>query len=165
MFIYWAFQDVPAGTAQVVLSTVPLMTLFLAAAHRIEPLSVRGLVGALLAGGGIVVIFIEQADLDVLPAAILALLVGAAATVLAKRFPPGDPLPANAVALLCGTALLGALTLLTGEPRSLPTEPRRGSPSPISPSAARSSCSGSPCTSSPGGVRRRRRTRSCSCRW
>jgi len=124
MFAYWALQTAPAGTAQTVLAVVPLFTLFLAVGHRVERFRAQALLGALLAAGGIVLVFGGQADLDVPLSALVAILLAAAcfgeAGVVAKRFPPGDPIAANAVAMLCGAAILGVLTLVTGEPVAAP---------------------------------------------
>jgi len=53
-FMYWALVRVTAGLATVVLAVVPLVTLLLAAAQRLEPLSRRTVLGSLLALAGIV---------------------------------------------------------------------------------------------------------------
>jgi len=123
-FIYWSLRSVPAGTAQIVLSVVPLVTLLLAVVQDVERFRLRGLVGATIAGAGIVVVFLDQASLDV-PIPLLIALIAAAVcigegNVLVKRFPPGEPVAANAVAMLCGASVLGALTILSGAPVVLP---------------------------------------------
>ncbi|MCU0483707.1 MAG: EamA family transporter [Chloroflexi bacterium] len=124
MFGYWALQTAPASTTQTLLATVPLATLLLAVGQRIEPFRIQGLVGATIAAAGIVLVFGDGTALDVPLPALVAILLGAVcfgeAGVVAKRFPPGDPIAANAVAMLCGAALLGLLTLATGEPVILP---------------------------------------------
>lgn len=56
---YWALVRVPANVAGVLLAAVPLFTLAFAVASRVELPSVRGLVGALISIGGIVVILGE----------------------------------------------------------------------------------------------------------
>jgi drug/metabolite transporter (DMT)-like permease len=126
-FLYWGLREATAGTAQVLLATIPLMTLLLAAAHGVERIRVRGLLGGLVAAAGIALIFSDRADLNVPLPAFLALLGGgvclAEGNVLAKRFPPGDPIPATAVAMLVGGALLGVVTAITGETPVMPERP------------------------------------------
>ncbi len=51
--MYWALTQVTAGMATVVLAIVPLVTVLLAAAQRLETLRARSLAGALLALAGI----------------------------------------------------------------------------------------------------------------
>jgi drug/metabolite transporter (DMT)-like permease len=124
LFLYWSLRDAPAGTVQVLLAVVPLMTVFLAVAHGVERFRPLGLVGSLVAAGGIVLVFRDQATLDVPVLALLAVLVGAfcfAETgVLVKRIPPGDPVAANAIGMLLGGGVLLAVSLLVGEPQALP---------------------------------------------
>jgi drug/metabolite transporter (DMT)-like permease len=124
IFLYWGLRDATAGTAQVLLATIPLLTLLFAVAHGTERPGLRSLLGGLVAVAGILLIFSDRADLAAPPSALLALLGGAAclaeANVLAKRFPPGDPIPAAAVAMLCGGALLAVVTALSGESPALP---------------------------------------------
>jgi drug/metabolite transporter (DMT)-like permease len=124
VFLYTALRDAGAGTAMVILSIVPLLTLLLAVAHGIEPLRRLGLLGAVIAAGGIVLVFGDQASLAVPAVALLALLAGAISIaesgVLIKRFPPGDPISANAIGMLLGASLLLGLSLITGERQALP---------------------------------------------
>ena len=61
--VYWAMQEVPAGIAAVVLAVGPLLTLLLAVAHRTERLSVRALIGALVAIAGSVLIFFQPGSI------------------------------------------------------------------------------------------------------
>ncbi len=126
-FIYVGLRDAPAGTGQLMLSVTPLLTLFLARLHRVERIRGTAVAGALLASAGIAVVFSDQVSLDVPILALVALLVAAASAaesnVLVKRFPPGDPVAASAVGMLLGAALLGALSIASGESRALPTRP------------------------------------------
>jgi drug/metabolite transporter (DMT)-like permease len=126
-FLYQALRDAPAGTTMLMLAIVPLLTLLLAAAQRIERLRVLALAGALLAAIGILIVSANQVSLNV-PIVSLALL-GAAAVcqaesgIIVKRFPPGDPMTANAVGMLLGAGLLAAVAIVTGEGIVVPARP------------------------------------------
>ncbi|MDQ3937775.1 MAG: DMT family transporter, partial [Chloroflexota bacterium] len=51
--MYWALLHVTAGVAAIVLAIVPLVTLLMGAAQKLETVSWRGLVGSVLALAGI----------------------------------------------------------------------------------------------------------------
>ena len=51
--IYWGLVRAPAGLLGALLAFVPLMTLFFAAAHGLEKLHWRGLIGAVIATAGV----------------------------------------------------------------------------------------------------------------
>ena len=53
--LYWGILKIPATLFMVILSLGPLMTMFFAVAHRLEPFRWRGLVGGLVALVGIAV--------------------------------------------------------------------------------------------------------------
>jgi drug/metabolite transporter (DMT)-like permease len=126
LFLYWGLQSAPAGTAMVMLATVPLLTLLLAVAQGVEPVRWLGLAGAVIASVGIIVVASDQIRLDVPLIALIALLAGAACLaqsgVVVKRFPPGHPVPANAIGMTLGGALLLAVSLVTGEPLVAPAQ-------------------------------------------
>ena len=127
-FLYWGLVHVQAGIASVVLALVPLVTFFFALAHRLETFRWRGLLGALVAVGGIALAFGEQPSGSLPIAPLLALLAGAAciaeAGVVAKLYPRIHPVVVNALAMLVGTLILLALSLLAGEARVLPSAPQ-----------------------------------------
>jgi len=58
--IYAALRDVPAGTAMVFLALVPLETFGLAVLQRQERFQPQGLLGALIALGGVLVVVVDQ---------------------------------------------------------------------------------------------------------
>ena len=126
-FIYQALQDAGAGTTMTVLAIVPLLTVLLSIVHGIERPRPLGVVGALIAAAGIVIVAADQLSLDVPMLAIGLLLVAAVcqaeSVVIVKRLPPGDPVAANAIGMLLGGALLVAVSLITGETLALPTQP------------------------------------------
>jgi drug/metabolite transporter (DMT)-like permease len=124
-FLYQALVDAPAGTTMLMLAIVPLVTVLLAVAQGVERIRWLGLVGALIAAAGILVVSADQLSLQV-PLLSLALLMCAAlcqaeSGIVAKRFPPGDPVAANAIGQLLGAAMLGATAIVTGEAFVIPS--------------------------------------------
>ena len=125
--MYWALLTVTAGVATVVLALVPLATLLLAAAQRLEVLRVRSLVGGAVAVAGIAWLALEPGG-AALPLGPLLALLGAVAcvaqsVVLAKRLAKHHPAVINTVALAVGAAALLIVSAASGERWSLPTRP------------------------------------------
>ncbi|MCA1645868.1 MAG: DMT family transporter [Chloroflexi bacterium] len=122
---YWALLRATAGLAQVVMALVPLLTFLFALAHGLEPFRWRALLGAVVAAGGIAVIFGDQVGADVPLPSLLAIVAAAAcaaeAGVVVKRFPQVHPVAMNAVAMTTGAGLLLGLSLAAGEARALPS--------------------------------------------
>lgn len=123
-FVYWALVTVTAGLASVVLSLVPLVTMILAIAVGLERLRWQGFAGAMVAVGGISILFYEQLSLAVSLAPLLAMVGGvlsfAGANVVAKRLPPIHPYWLNTVGLGAGAAILLLLSGVSGETWQLP---------------------------------------------
>lgn len=113
-FVYWALQELSAGVAAVLMASVPLLTLLFAAMHRVEKFRARGLLGALLAIGGIAVLVAGTGDATIPFASLLAMIGGAVCMaesgVVIKRFPPSHPAATNAVAMGIGSLLLFMLS-------------------------------------------------------
>lgn len=127
-FAYWGLLETPAGLAMILLATVPLLTLLLAVLQRLEKFNLQGIVGALIALGGIAVVFGDRA-LGAGPAALpymLAVLGAALAiaetNVVVKHFPRSHPLANNAVAMGIGTLMLLGVSLAAGESFALPSQ-------------------------------------------
>jgi drug/metabolite transporter (DMT)-like permease len=125
-FAYWGLLRAPASVAAVVFAPVPLLTLLLATAQRVEAMRWRGLAGAVIAAAGIgAMVFIDTSTLAIPVASFLALLAAAACaaegSVVVKLFPRPDPFAANAVGMAAGTGVLVALSLLSGERWTPPT--------------------------------------------
>lgn len=127
VFLYTGLRDAPAGTAGVLTALVPLWTLVLAVAHRIERFRVAGLVGSVIAAAGSAVIFGNQVSLNVPLPALVALVLAsvslAETSVLVKRFPPGDPIVATSLAMPIGASLLLGISAISGEAWALPARP------------------------------------------
>jgi drug/metabolite transporter (DMT)-like permease len=125
-FAYSALTELPAGAGAVVFASYPLFTVFLAPLHRIERFHLRGLLGALLALTGIVVLANpgSTAGLPLLPvlAMVGSAISAAEAAVLVKKFPVVAPMAANTVAMATGAGVLFALSLLAREEWVLPQQ-------------------------------------------
>ena len=122
---YLGLVDAPAALASSVVATVPLLTLFIAAASGLERITAQRLLGGVLAVGGVAIIFADQLNLAVPPLALASVgglaIVIASSTVLAKRLPEAHPIATNAVAMPIGALLLFGLTAATAERIALPT--------------------------------------------
>jgi drug/metabolite transporter (DMT)-like permease len=124
--IYPALREVPAGTAMVLLALVPLWTFGLAIAQRQERFQLQGLIGALIAVGGVAIVFADQLSADV-PLVPLLMVVGGTAfiaesSIILKWIPRSDPFSTNAVAMLAAAAILLTLSMAAGEARAMPTQ-------------------------------------------
>ena len=124
---FTGLRDTPISTAAVFLALTPLMTFGLAIAHGQEQFRIQGFVGALVAVVGVGLIFAEQLAADIPLGSLVLLLLGvlclAETGVIVKLIPRSDPVGTNAVGMLTGCVVLLILSLFTGEPRGLPTEP------------------------------------------
>ena len=118
---YWALLEVPAGLASVILASVPLFTLVFAYAARLELLRIMGIVGALIAIGGMAIMYGERAGKDIPTAYLLATVATAvcfaAVPVIVKSFPPVHPATTNALGMLIGALLLLSLSFAISETR------------------------------------------------
>lgn len=123
---YTALHDIPAGTAGVLLALSPLATFVLAIVHGQERFRPEGLVGSVVAIGGVAVVFIDQVGAEV-PIVPLLLFIGAVvclaeSSVIAKALPHSDPISTNAVAMLVAGVVLLAITAVAGQRATLPTQ-------------------------------------------
>jgi drug/metabolite transporter (DMT)-like permease len=121
---YYGLVRVQAGFGQTLLAVVPLATLLLAVLHRQERLSIRPVVGTVLALAGIAVM--SRAPLrEAVPLLSLLALLGSAlcfaeAAVLVRRYPPLHPVTINAVGMSTAALLLVAVSVVAGESLDLP---------------------------------------------
>lgn len=124
--MYWALMQVTAGVATVVMAIVPLMTLLLAGAQRLEKITPRNIAGALLALAGIAWLTFGPEPV-VVPLLALAAMIGAAATagqsiIFGKKVADNHPAMTNAVGMTTGAVLLLVFSALVGEQWALPRE-------------------------------------------
>jgi drug/metabolite transporter (DMT)-like permease len=126
-FFYWGSQEVPAGLGGTIMASVPLLTVMLAAAHRLEPLRLRGIVGAVIAFGGIAVMSSGALAGDVSVVSVLAIVVAATAAaesgIVLKLLSSAHPVVTNAIGMSVGATLLLLLSLLVGESWETPATP------------------------------------------
>jgi drug/metabolite transporter (DMT)-like permease len=126
-FFYWGSQEVPAGLGGTIMASVPLLTVLLAAAHRLERLRFRGVLGATIALAGIAVMSSSALSGDVSLLSLLAVVVAAAAAaesgIILKLLPSAHPVVTNAIGMSVGAILLLLLSVLAGEAWEAPTSP------------------------------------------
>jgi drug/metabolite transporter (DMT)-like permease len=126
-FFYWGSQEVPAGLGGTIMASVPLLTAMLAAAHRLERLRLRGVLGAAIALTGIAVMSSGALAGDVALVSVLAVVVAAAAAaesgIVLKLLPSAHPVMTNAIGMSVGAVLLLSLSLATGESWRPPESP------------------------------------------
>lgn len=124
--MYWALVDFPSGLASVIFATVPLTTFLLAVTLRMERFHIRGLAGAAIVVGGIVIISLGDLsgalDMARFAAVVVASLVSTLAGIVVKRAPRTHPASMNAVAMAVGTAILLAAAVVAREPIAVPTQ-------------------------------------------
>jgi drug/metabolite transporter (DMT)-like permease len=124
--IYWALVAVPASMTSVIFATLPLWTLFLSATAGFERLGWRNLFGAVVALGGLALIFSSELTPDVplvrVGAILAAAVFGGAVSVVVRAFPRTRPIATNAVGTLVGVPILLAASALAGERWALPQQ-------------------------------------------
>ena len=122
--LYWGERVVPSGIAAVLYATVPLSTALIAAAMGVERLVPRKLVAALVAIGGVAIIFAGELKLDVPPEGLIAVFLAATAaslsSVFLKRAPQASAIAANAVGAAAGAIVCAAVSLVIREEHALP---------------------------------------------
>jgi drug/metabolite transporter (DMT)-like permease len=126
MLIGWGLVATPASRYQILMATVPLFSLFLSSLHGLEALSRRGVLGALLAVGGIVVAIgageASRLSAPHLSAILLAAALIAEGGILIKKFPPNPPIMTNAIGMTAGGFMLGVVSLVSGEKWTMPAQ-------------------------------------------
>jgi len=125
-FAFYALVELEAGFGQILLSIVPLVTVLLAAAQRVERLRTVALLGAFLSFGGVVVMSgltgQGSVHLPSILAGIGSAVCFAQASITIKRFPKSHPIAVNAVGMTVGALFLGGLTVVTGNEVVLPRQ-------------------------------------------
>ena len=126
ILISWGLVATPASRFQILIATVPLLTIFLSALHGIEAISWRGVVGSLIAVAGIAVTaggaMTSELSLTHIGAILMAAVFIAESGVLIKKFPPNPPMVTNAIAMTVGGFILGITSLVSDEKWTIPTQ-------------------------------------------
>jgi len=122
--LYWGETRVPSGLTAVLYATIPLTTSLFAWALRLERPSPARLVAALVALGGVALIFSGSLRGRVDPLGLAAVLGAASCAALSgvclKLGPRQHPLGANAGGVAVGLVVCMAASALAGEPRPWP---------------------------------------------
>jgi drug/metabolite transporter (DMT)-like permease len=123
---FWAIPQTGAGTGQTLIALVPLLTLILAAAHGLETLRLRPVIGAAIAVVGVGILAADRLRADIPPLALLAVVLAATCLaetgVLLKGTPRAHPVATNAVGMLVGGLLLAILSAAVGERWVMPVQ-------------------------------------------
>jgi drug/metabolite transporter (DMT)-like permease len=122
--LYIGETTVPSGISAVLFATVPLTTALLAAAFHVEPLVTRKVIAAMVAIGGVAIIFAGELGVAV-PFAGLLTVFGAAsaaalANVLLKQAPKQQIIPLNAIGTAVGAAICLTISFAIGEQHAIP---------------------------------------------
>jgi drug/metabolite transporter (DMT)-like permease len=122
--LYWGEKVVPSGLSAVVYATIPLTSALIARALGLERLTPAKLMGAVVALGGVALLFSSTLRVRAAPVGLAAIFVGATSaslgTVLLKRGPRQDPFAANAVGCAVGAVIAAVVSFALGESHALP---------------------------------------------
>ena len=122
--LYIGETTVPSGISAVLFATVPLTTALLAAAFHVEPLVTRKLIAAIVAIGGVAIIFAGELGVAVPFAGLLTVFTAASAAALAnvllKQAPKQQVVPLNAIGTAVGAIVCLALSVALGESHAIP---------------------------------------------
>ena len=125
-FAFYALVELEAGFGQILLSIVPLVTLLLASAQKLERLKGPAVAGALISLAGVVVMsglsLRGSLPLPSILAGIGSAVCFAQASLTIKRFPESHPIVVNAVGMAAGAVFLGLVTLVAGDDIVLPQQ-------------------------------------------
>jgi len=122
--LYIGETTVPSGISAVLFATVPLTTALLAAAFGVEPLVTRKLIAAIVAIGGVAIIFAGELGVAVPFAGLLTVFAAASAAALAnvllKQAPKQQVIPLNAIGTAVGAVICLSVSVALGELHVIP---------------------------------------------
>lgn len=124
---YFALVEIQAGLGQTLLALVPLATLILAVAQRLERLRLAALVGAVISLAGVAVMSRQPLQESVSWVSLVAVLGSvicfAQALVIVRRLPPIHPVALNTVGMAVSAPVLMAAAYIRGETFAMPSLP------------------------------------------
>lgn len=126
--LYYGLVKLQASLGSVIIALGPLMTFFLAVAHRIESFRWQSVVGGVIALVGIAVAARAQLGVDIPILSVLALIIGSAISaegnVILKLYSPkSHPMATNALTLSAGVIFLSLASFFIGELHNIPFLP------------------------------------------
>jgi len=123
--LYWGETAVPSGLAAVVFATVPISSSIIARAFGLERFERGKIVAALVALGGVAVLFAHDLSARVTALPLLSIFLATVAapfgSVFLKRGPLQSPIGANAIGSIVGAPMCLLVSFLAGESHALPT--------------------------------------------
>lgn len=124
---YFALVEIHAGLGQTLLALVPLATLILALAQRLERLRVAALVGAVISLAGVAVMSRDALKGSVSWISLLAVLGSVIcfvqALIIVRRLPPIHPVALNTIGMMASLPVLAAAAMVRGESFIMPSLP------------------------------------------
>lgn len=126
VLVYLGEERVPGGVAAVVYGTQPLILAILLTTVRMERLTRRHVVGAVISLAGVAVLFLDRLDVSPRQAVGVALIVGSVVvstvySMIIKRHGGGLPnLVATTIFLAVTAIVLGVIALVAAEPMPWP---------------------------------------------
>src|SRR4029077_3204924 len=121
--LYVGETTVSSRISAALFSTVPLTTALLAVAFNVEPLVTRKLIAAIVAIGGVAVIFAGELGVSVPITGLLTVFGGATAAALAnvllKQAPKQQVIPLNAIGTAVGAGFCMIVSVLLGESHAI----------------------------------------------
>jgi drug/metabolite transporter (DMT)-like permease len=127
-FVYVGLKHVHASLAAPVMASVPLITFFLAVAHRVERFRWRGLIGGATSVAGIAILSgvgsSSETPVKYLLYVLAAAICAAEGSIMLKKFPHVHPIMVNAIATGIAAVLLLALSFATSEAHGVPHHAR-----------------------------------------
>jgi drug/metabolite transporter (DMT)-like permease len=121
LMVYVGEERVPGALAAVVYGTQPLLLALLLTATKIERLSRRHVIGAVLSLAGVVVLFLDQLDVSVRQAAGVGLVVGSVvvttiyAMIMKQKAAGLNNLVSTTIFLAVTAAVVGGVAVASGE--------------------------------------------------
>jgi drug/metabolite transporter (DMT)-like permease len=122
--LYWGETSVPSGLAAVLYSTAPIWSMLMERAFGMEKIDLRRLGAALVALGGVGIIFWREIAFGQSPLAILsiiaAVITGTFSVILLRKGPQQSSIGANFAGTLVAVPICAAISFLAREPHPLP---------------------------------------------